>query len=78
MGAESKPRNGVFKFQNAPSLTRVMVVRRRCMAASVAMALVQKRGGTPKIDVAPKQWHERCAMGNKQTRHDGPGHLHKY
>ena len=41
------------------------------MAATVAMALVQKRGGTPKIDVAPKQRQERCAMGAESTHHEG-------
>ena len=55
-----------------------MVVLRRYMAATMAMMLVQKREGTPKIDVAPKQRHGRCVMGNKLTQHNRSGHLHKY
>ena len=57
---------------------RVMVVRRRYMAAAVALALAQERADTPKIDVVPKQRHERCATGAEPTHHDWPGHLPQY
>ena len=63
--------------QDAPLMMRAMVVRRRYMAATMAIELAQERVGTPKIDVAPKQRHERCATGPEPIHHDGPGHLHK-
>ena len=42
-----------------------MVVGWRYMAATVVMALAQERGGTPKIDVAPKQRHETVRDGGQ-------------
>ena len=57
--------------RDALLLMRAMVVRWRHMTATVVMALAQKRGGTPKIDVAPKQRHKQCATGAESTHHEG-------
>ena len=58
-------------LQNALSLTRAMVVRRCYMAATMAMALVQKCGGTPKIDVVPKTGTDGARWATNQLTTTG-------